>query len=198
GLRPLPPPAVAARGRGARMEGDAGGRAGRRRGPGGDLRLPQPRLPARDLRAEAGARTVAGRDPGGQCRARLQRTPWRPRAGHRHPRGAAGRGELRSHPRVRLAARQRRGLRLHHELPARQPARDRLRALALGARPLTALSRRERRSYNVGMNDTVRVAFHGFEQIPLREYAERAYLDYSMYVVLDRALPFIEIGRAHV
>jgi topoisomerase-4 subunit A len=29
---------------------------------------------------------------------------------------------------------------------------------------------------------------------PLREYAERAYLDYSMYVVLDRALPFIGDG----
>ena len=39
-----------------------------------------------------------------------------------------------------------------------------------------------------------RPAFHGFEQIPLREYAERAYLDYSMYVVLDRALPFIGDG----
>ncbi|TAK39488.1 MAG: DNA topoisomerase IV subunit A [Lysobacteraceae bacterium] len=44
------------------------------------------------------------------------------------------------------------------------------------------------------MNDTTRAAFHGFEQIPLREYAERAYLDYSMYVVLDRALPFIGDG----
>jgi len=33
-----------------------------------------------------------------------------------------------------------------------------------------------------------------FEKIPLREYAERAYLDYSMYVVLDRALPFIGDG----
>ncbi|MDR0182636.1 DNA topoisomerase IV subunit A [Lysobacter arvi] len=44
------------------------------------------------------------------------------------------------------------------------------------------------------MNDTVRPAFHGFEQIPLREYAERAYLDYSMYVVLDRALPFLGDG----
>jgi topoisomerase-4 subunit A len=33
-----------------------------------------------------------------------------------------------------------------------------------------------------------------YEQIPLREYAERAYLDYSMYVVLDRALPFIGDG----
>jgi topoisomerase-4 subunit A len=44
------------------------------------------------------------------------------------------------------------------------------------------------------MPDTLRPAFHGFEQIPLREYAERAYLDYSMYVVLDRALPFLGDG----
>ena len=44
------------------------------------------------------------------------------------------------------------------------------------------------------MNDDIRPAFHGFEQIPLREYAERAYLDYSMYVVLDRALPFLGDG----
>jgi topoisomerase-4 subunit A len=44
------------------------------------------------------------------------------------------------------------------------------------------------------MSDTVRPTFHGFEQIPLREYAERAYLDYSMYVVLDRALPFLGDG----
>ena len=39
-----------------------------------------------------------------------------------------------------------------------------------------------------------RASFHGFEQIPLHEYAERAYLDYSMYVVLDRALPFVGDG----
>ncbi|KRD30556.1 MULTISPECIES: DNA topoisomerase IV subunit A [unclassified Lysobacter] len=44
------------------------------------------------------------------------------------------------------------------------------------------------------MTDSVRPVFHGFEQIPLREYAERAYLDYSMYVVLDRALPFLGDG----
>ncbi|MCE7033188.1 DNA topoisomerase IV subunit A [Lysobacter sp. GX 14042] len=44
------------------------------------------------------------------------------------------------------------------------------------------------------MTESVRSDFHGFEQIPLREYAERAYLDYSMYVVLDRALPFIGDG----
>ncbi|MFC0679032.1 DNA topoisomerase IV subunit A [Lysobacter korlensis] len=44
------------------------------------------------------------------------------------------------------------------------------------------------------MTDPVRTTFHGFEQIPLHEYAERAYLDYSMYVVLDRALPFLGDG----
>lgn len=44
------------------------------------------------------------------------------------------------------------------------------------------------------MTDSVRPAFHGYEQLPLREYAERAYLDYSMYVVLDRALPFLGDG----
>ncbi|KAF1686326.1 DNA topoisomerase IV subunit A [Pseudoxanthomonas broegbernensis] len=44
------------------------------------------------------------------------------------------------------------------------------------------------------MTDTLPPSFHGFEQIPLREYAERAYLDYSMYVVLDRALPFVGDG----
>ncbi len=43
-------------------------------------------------------------------------------------------------------------------------------------------------------DDLPRPSFHGFEQIPLREYAERAYLDYSMYVVLDRALPFLGDG----
>src|SRR5207342_507796 len=48
--------------------------------------------------------------------------------------------------------------------------------------------------HDMPMNDTVRPVFHGFEQIPLREYAERAYLDYSMYVVLDRALPFLGDG----
>ncbi|MFC7520787.1 DNA topoisomerase IV subunit A [Xanthomonas populi] len=44
------------------------------------------------------------------------------------------------------------------------------------------------------MTDLTRPTFHGFEQLPLREYAERAYLDYSMYVVLDRALPFLGDG----
>lgn len=34
----------------------------------------------------------------------------------------------------------------------------------------------------------------GVEQISLREYTEKAYLDYSMYVILDRALPHIGDG----
>ncbi len=33
-----------------------------------------------------------------------------------------------------------------------------------------------------------------FERVPLRSYAERAYLDYAMYVVLDRALPHVGDG----
>ncbi len=32
------------------------------------------------------------------------------------------------------------------------------------------------------------------ERVPLRVFAEKAYLDYSMYVVLDRALPHLEDG----
>jgi len=34
----------------------------------------------------------------------------------------------------------------------------------------------------------------GIEQQPLKEYTEKAYLDYSMYVILDRALPQIGDG----
>ncbi len=33
-----------------------------------------------------------------------------------------------------------------------------------------------------------------FETMPLKEYTEKAYLDYSMYVILDRALPSIADG----
>ena len=35
---------------------------------------------------------------------------------------------------------------------------------------------------------------HDTERLPLRVFAEKAYLDYSMYVVLDRALPHIADG----
>jgi topoisomerase-4 subunit A len=37
-------------------------------------------------------------------------------------------------------------------------------------------------------------ATNGAEIIPLREFARKAYLDYSMYVILDRALPHIGDG----
>jgi len=37
-------------------------------------------------------------------------------------------------------------------------------------------------------------SFAEFEKVPLHDYAEKAYLDYSMYVVLDRALPHIGDG----
>ncbi len=36
--------------------------------------------------------------------------------------------------------------------------------------------------------------FEGVEREPLKDFAERAYLDYSMYVILDRALPHIGDG----
>ena len=32
------------------------------------------------------------------------------------------------------------------------------------------------------------------EQIPLKDFTEKAYLDYSMYVILDRALPHLADG----
>ncbi|MCG6937793.1 MAG: DNA topoisomerase IV subunit A [Gammaproteobacteria bacterium] len=36
--------------------------------------------------------------------------------------------------------------------------------------------------------------FEGIEKLPLSEFTEKAYLDYSMYVIMDRALPFIGDG----
>lgn len=38
------------------------------------------------------------------------------------------------------------------------------------------------------------MSVNNIELIPLHEYAEKAYLDYSMYVILDRALPHIGDG----
>ncbi|OUS10538.1 DNA topoisomerase IV subunit A [Gammaproteobacteria bacterium 54_18_T64] len=43
------------------------------------------------------------------------------------------------------------------------------------------------------MTDTV-IAIDSAESRPVSEYAEKAYLDYSMYVILDRALPHISDG----
>lgn len=38
------------------------------------------------------------------------------------------------------------------------------------------------------------MSFDGVEQLPLRRFTEDAYLNYSMYVIMDRALPYIGDG----
>ncbi|MCG3721755.1 DNA topoisomerase IV subunit A [Vibrio cincinnatiensis] len=38
------------------------------------------------------------------------------------------------------------------------------------------------------------INFDGVEQLPLRKFTEDAYLNYSMYVIMDRALPYIGDG----
>jgi topoisomerase-4 subunit A len=44
------------------------------------------------------------------------------------------------------------------------------------------------------MSDNVEIDHDGIEQISMKTYTEKAYLDYSMYVILDRALPNIGDG----
>lgn len=44
------------------------------------------------------------------------------------------------------------------------------------------------------MSETSSIDDDGIEGISLKQYAEKAYLDYSMYVILDRALPHIGDG----
>ena len=44
------------------------------------------------------------------------------------------------------------------------------------------------------MTSQSELEFEGIEKLPLSEFTERAYLDYSMYVIMDRALPFIGDG----
>lgn len=44
------------------------------------------------------------------------------------------------------------------------------------------------------MSDNINFQFEQNEQRPLQDFAEQAYLDYSMYVILDRALPHISDG----
>ena len=44
------------------------------------------------------------------------------------------------------------------------------------------------------MSDIEQIDEDGIEQVSLKQYAEKAYLDYSMYVILDRALPNIGDG----
>jgi len=44
------------------------------------------------------------------------------------------------------------------------------------------------------MTEQIEPNQEGIERLPLREYTEKAYLDYSMYVILDRALPHVGDG----
>jgi topoisomerase-4 subunit A len=44
------------------------------------------------------------------------------------------------------------------------------------------------------MSETGEFDFEGIEQRPVKEFTEKAYLDYAMYVILDRALPHIGDG----
>ena len=44
------------------------------------------------------------------------------------------------------------------------------------------------------MSDVLEYSLDGIEQKPLRQFTEEAYLNYSMYVIMDRALPHIGDG----
>ena len=44
------------------------------------------------------------------------------------------------------------------------------------------------------MSDVLDFSLEGIEQVPLRRFTEDAYLNYSMYVIMDRALPHIGDG----
>lgn len=44
------------------------------------------------------------------------------------------------------------------------------------------------------MSDAIDLSLDGVEQMPMRRFTEEAYLNYSMYVIMDRALPHIGDG----
>ncbi|MGD8497547.1 MAG: DNA topoisomerase IV subunit A [Chromatiales bacterium] len=44
------------------------------------------------------------------------------------------------------------------------------------------------------MSDNTSMNYEGVERLPLRAFTEKAYLDYSMYVIMDRALPHLGDG----
>ncbi|MCP4412063.1 MAG: hypothetical protein GY808_05790, partial [Gammaproteobacteria bacterium] len=44
------------------------------------------------------------------------------------------------------------------------------------------------------MTDTVDMSLEGIEERSLADFTEEAYLNYSMYVIMDRALPHIGDG----
>ena len=48
------------------------------------------------------------------------------------------------------------------------------------------------------MNENITINADGVEQIALKNYTEQAYLNYSMYVINDRALPNIGDGLHYI
>ncbi len=44
------------------------------------------------------------------------------------------------------------------------------------------------------MSDATQISLEGIETVPMESFTEKAYLEYSMYVILDRALPHIGDG----
>ncbi len=50
------------------------------------------------------------------------------------------------------------------------------------------------RIYQLTETKMTNINYEGIEQMPLRTFTEKAYLNYSMYVIMDRALPFIGDG----
>jgi topoisomerase-4 subunit A len=48
------------------------------------------------------------------------------------------------------------------------------------------------------MSETTEINYEGVEQLPLKTFTEKAYLDYSRYVIMDRALPHIGDGMKPV
>jgi topoisomerase-4 subunit A len=48
------------------------------------------------------------------------------------------------------------------------------------------------------MSESTEISYEGVERLPLKTFTEKAYLDYSMYVIMDRALPHIGDGMKPV
>ncbi len=59
---------------------------------------------------------------------------------------------------------------------------------------MTATYSRNPTKTNNVMSDQITISQDGIEQLPLSRFTEDAYLNYSMYVIMDRALPHIADG----
>src|SRR5215212_8643742 len=56
------------------------------------------------------------------------------------------------------------------------------------------MARTSSRKRGGGNGSAPQIPFAEIERMPLGRFTEKAYLDYSMYVILDRALPHLEDG----